>query len=67
MAFAAPPDRCARPHPPAGDRVAPRGTLLLEIGIGQAPAIEDLAPAGAPVFVERDLAGIERVVRVQLP
>jgi release factor glutamine methyltransferase len=42
-------------------------TLLLEIGIGQAWAVRELAPAGASVSVERDLAGIERAVRVQLP
>lgn len=48
-------------------RVAGGATVLLEIGIGQAPAVEALAPAGASVSVERDLAGIERVVRIQLP
>lgn len=47
-------------------RVPSGGTLLLEIGIGQAEAVGALAPAGASVSVERDLAGIERVVRVQL-
>jgi release factor glutamine methyltransferase len=48
-------------------RVADGGTLLLEVGIGQADAVAALAPAGASVSAERDLAGIERVVRVQLP
>jgi release factor glutamine methyltransferase len=48
-------------------RVTDGGTLLLEIGIGQADAVGELAPAGASVSAERDLAGIERVVRVQLP
>jgi release factor glutamine methyltransferase len=48
-------------------RVADGGTLLLEIGIGQADAVGRLAPAGAAVSVERDLAGIERAVRIQLP
>lgn len=48
-------------------RVSAGGTLLLEIGIGQADAIGALAPAGASVSVERDLAGIDRVVRVRLP
>jgi release factor glutamine methyltransferase len=43
------------------------GTLLLEIGIGQAEAVGALAPPGASVTMERDLAGIERVVRIQLP
>ena len=47
--------------------VAPDATLLLEIGIGQAEAIGALAPPGASVSVERDLAGVERVVRVRLP
>ena len=50
-----------------GERVAPGGTLLLEIGIGQAEAVGALAPSGVTVSVERDLAGIERVVRIQLP
>jgi release factor glutamine methyltransferase len=49
------------------DRVASAGTVLLEIGIGQAGAVGELAPAGASVSVQRDLAGIERVVRVQVP
>jgi release factor glutamine methyltransferase len=49
------------------DRVAGGATLLLEIGIGQAPAVRELAPAGSSVSVERDLAGIERAVTVQLP
>ena len=47
--------------------VAEGGTLLLEVGIGQAKAVGGLAPARASVTVERDLARIERVVRVQLP
>jgi release factor glutamine methyltransferase len=47
-------------------RVATDATLLLEIGIGQAEAVGALAPAGASVSVERDLAGVERVVRVRL-
>jgi release factor glutamine methyltransferase len=51
----------------AGERVAPGGTLLLEIGIGQAEAVGALAPSGATTSVERDLAGIERVVSIQLP
>ena len=50
-----------------GERLAPGGTLLLEIGIGQAEAVGGLAPSGVTVSVERDLAGIERVVRIQLP
>ena len=47
-------------------RLASDGTLLLEIGIGQADAVAALAPADASVSVERDLAGIERVVVVRL-
>jgi release factor glutamine methyltransferase len=50
----------------AGELVAPGGTLLLEIGIGQAEAVGALAPSGATTSVERDLAGIERVVRIEL-
>ena len=48
-------------------RAAEGATVLLEIGIGQAEAVGGLAPERAPVSVERDLAGIERVVRVNLP
>jgi release factor glutamine methyltransferase len=47
-------------------RAAEGATVLLEIGIGQAEAVGGLAPAGASVSVEHDLAGIERVVRVSL-
>ena len=47
-------------------RVARGGTLLLEIGIGQAEAVTALAPAGSSITVERDLAGVERIVRVRL-
>lgn len=49
------------------DRVAPGGTLLLEVGAGQASAVSALAPAGASVTVAADLAGIDRVVRIGLP
>ena len=49
-------------------RVAPGATVLLEIGHGQAPAVAAAAAAElASVAVERDLAGIERVVRLHLP
>ena len=41
-------------------------TLLLEIGAGQAQAVAALAPDGATVETRRDLAGIERVVRIGL-
>ncbi|HEX2766872.1 MAG TPA: peptide chain release factor N(5)-glutamine methyltransferase [Candidatus Limnocylindria bacterium] len=47
-------------------RGAPGGTVLLEVGAGQAEAIGALAPAGASVSVASDLAGIERVVRIGL-
>jgi release factor glutamine methyltransferase len=50
-----------------GERMTPGGALLLEIGIGQAEAVSALAPYGATTTVERDLAGIERVVRIELP
>ena len=48
------------------DRVAPGGTLLLEIGAGQAEVLRALAPADASVTVEQDLTGMERVVRIGL-
>jgi release factor glutamine methyltransferase len=48
------------------DRVAPGGTLLLEIGMGQADDLRSLAGPGASVLVERDLSGLERVVRVDV-
>jgi release factor glutamine methyltransferase len=48
-------------------RLAPAGSALLEIGAGQAGAVRDLV-AGLPgrwtVATERDLAGVERVVRI---
>ena len=47
-------------------RVAPGATAFLELGVGQAPAIERLAPAGASVRVVPDLAGLDRVVRLDL-
>jgi release factor glutamine methyltransferase len=49
------------------ERAAPGATVLLEIGVGQAAAIGELAPAGASVTVVPDLAGLDRVVRVSLP
>ncbi len=47
-------------------RVMPGATVLLEIGQGQAQAVAALAE-GASVTVERDLAGIERIVALHLP
>jgi release factor glutamine methyltransferase len=46
---------------------APAATVLLETGIDQADAIRAMAPEGASLDVVPDLAGLERVVRVQLP
>lgn len=45
------------------------GTLLVEVGAGQAPAVTELfAVAGyTEIFTNRDLAGIERVVAGQKP
>jgi release factor glutamine methyltransferase len=51
----------------AAERVAPGGTLLLEIGAGQADVLRPMAGPSASVAVERDLAGMERVVRIELP
>ena len=51
-------------------RVARGATALLEIGSGQADAVRDLVtalPVEASAGTLRDLAGIERVVRIDLP
>ena len=48
-------------------QAAPAATVLLETGVDQADAIRDMAPEGATVGVVPDLAGMDRVVRVQLP
>lgn len=48
-------------------RTASAATVLLEIGAGQADAVAAMAPADASVRVERDLGGIERVVRIDMP
>lgn len=48
-------------------RAAAGATVLLEIGVGQAEAVSLLAPAGASVSVMPDLAGLDRVVRVEMP
>lgn len=48
-------------------KTASGATLFLEIGVGQVKAIRSLAPAGASVSVVPDLAGLDRVVRLDLP
>jgi release factor glutamine methyltransferase len=47
-------------------RVADGATALLEIGAGQADAVRALVPPGADVTARRDLAGLDRVVRIGL-
>jgi release factor glutamine methyltransferase len=47
-------------------RASPGATVLLEIGVGQVEDIKALAPPGSTVSVVPDLAGLDRVVRVQL-
>ena len=48
-------------------RVAPSATVLLELGVDQVDAIRALAPTGASVSVVPDLAGLDRVARVEMP
>jgi release factor glutamine methyltransferase len=48
-------------------RTAPGATVLLEIGVGQAESIRALASPGTTLSVVPDLAGLDRVVRVQVP
>ena len=48
-------------------RAAAGSTLLLELGVDQASTIGTMAPAGASVTVVPDLAGLDRVVRMDLP
>ncbi len=53
----------------AGDRLRPQGSLLLEIGQGQATAVVDLLQClfpSAEIAVMPDLSGMERVVGVTL-
>jgi release factor glutamine methyltransferase len=45
----------------------PGATILLELGIDQVTAVRALAPAGAAVTVVPDLAGLDRVIRIQMP
>lgn len=49
------------------DHVAPHATVLLEVALGQADAVEGLAPPGAAVERLPDLGGVPRVVVVRLP
>ncbi len=44
----------------------PGATVLLEIGAGHGDAVAALAPAGASVSMVRDLAGLDRIVRIRL-
>ncbi len=46
---------------------APGATLVLELGVAHVAAIAQLAPVGASVSVVPDLAGLDRVVRIELP
>lgn len=46
--------------------VAPGASVYMEVGAGQAAAVEAMAPAGASVSLVNDLAGVERVVRISL-
>lgn len=41
-------------------------SIFLETGVGQAPAIAELAPDGASITVVPDLAGLDRVLRIDL-
>jgi release factor glutamine methyltransferase len=47
-------------------RVAEGATILLELGVGQVDAIRAIAPEGASVEIVKDLAGLDRVVRIGL-
>jgi len=60
-------DEVRRLLPQAADRVLPGGLVLVEIGQGQATeavALADSCFAGAKTEVVRDLAGIERILKV---
>lgn len=48
-------------------RVAPGATILLETGVGQADAIAALATPGTSASIVPDLAGLDRVLRLQMP
>ena len=47
-------------------RAAAGATILLELGVDQVDAIRAIVPAGASVTVVPDLAGLDRVVRIEL-
>lgn len=49
------------------NHVQPHATVLLEVALGQADAVEALAPPGAAVERLPDLSGVPRVVVVRLP
>ena len=51
----------------ARSHVAPGATILLETGVGQAPAIIGLAGAGVTATIVPDLAGLDRVLRLEMP
>jgi release factor glutamine methyltransferase len=51
----------------APERTAPGATLILELGADQVDAIRALAPPGALVSIVKDIAGLDRVVRIELP
>jgi len=55
--------------PTAPGYLHPRGWLLVEIGIGQGPAVRELFSRSgfAEIFTEKDPGGIERVVGGQIP
>ena len=46
---------------------APGATVILELGVDQVDVVRDLVPIGASVSVVQDLAGLDRVVRIDLP
>jgi release factor glutamine methyltransferase len=47
-------------------RAAPGATVLLELGVDQVDAIRSLVPAGSSVTAVPDLAGLDRVVRIEI-
>jgi len=47
-------------------RASASATILLELGVGQVEAVRALAPGGASVTAVPDLAGLDRVVRIEM-